>query len=123
MKKHAMIALILVLTTAMLAGCRNPNDTTTTTAATTTAPMTQPTTAVTTMPTSLPETSESSTTQESGMDGTGNTVGDSGIVESEGSGNGANGGNGGSEGSGNSGASDTTGSARGRSHGGMQGGR
>ena len=73
MKKHATIALILVLTAALLAGCRNPNDATGTTAATTTAPMTQPTTAVTTMPTSLPETSESASTQESGMDSTGNT--------------------------------------------------
>lgn len=106
MKKHATIALVLVLTAALLTGCRNPNDTTTTTAATTTAPMTQPTTAVTTMPTSLPETSESSTQQDTGMDTTDNTtIGESGTVGSEPSGTG------------------TTGGARGRSHGGMQGGR
>lgn len=55
MKKFCSIALVLVLTVALLAGCRS-NPTGNTSAPTTTAPTTRATTAPTTRPTTAPTT-------------------------------------------------------------------
>ena len=80
MKKICILALVLVLTVSVMAGCRSGNsgDTTNTTAAPTTAstaaPTTMPTTAPTTSPATMPTTVMTEPTMEDILPGTEDTV-------------------------------------------------
>ena len=65
MKKICSIALVLVLTVSMLAGCRSTKPAVTTTP---TAPSTRPTTAPTTAPTTMPTTQATTEMTEPSMD-------------------------------------------------------
>ena len=74
MKKVFSIALVLVLTVTMLAGCRSntPSDT----SASSTAPATKPTTAPTAAPTTMPTTAPTTQPTQPSTDMTGPDMGD-----------------------------------------------
>ena len=79
MKKFSILLTLLVLTAALLAGCRNPNVQPTElppTQGATMAPTTAPTTMPTTMPTTVPPTEMPDATDEGGTTETGGTTDD-----------------------------------------------
>ena len=74
MKKFCSIALVLVLTVTMLAGCRGTTQTNT--SAPSTAPTTKPTTAPTSAPTTMPTTAPTTQPTQPSTDMTGPDMGD-----------------------------------------------
>ena len=110
MKRFMILAFVLVLTAAMLTGCRNDKGNNTTAA--TKPPMTRPATAPTTAPTTTPRTTQRPTAPEN------TTIGPDGTVGTEG-GNSATDGPMTTDGT-NGNGSDPTGDMAGRARGAMR---